>query len=247
MSWSASELGALAGTSRRAVRHYQELGLLTEPHRSSNGYQHYDVTHLVRLLRIRRLSELGLPLALIRDLGESDAHPGQALRSLQTELDASIDRLQRLRAELDAILTRAAPVDLPIDLADVTRDLSEADRSLTVVLSRVLAPQGVQAWKELLGSYRSAPAVAAFDALETDASASEREEVAADLVEHIEDLAGELPDAFAPLLDDLAWHPRTLQSVDVAVSQLYNDAQRDVLRQASAELVSTMRAVMDRR
>lgn len=246
MSWSASELGALAGTSRRTVRHYQELGLLSEPERSSNGYRHYDVTHLVRLLRIRRLSELGLPLALIRDLGESDAHPSQALRSLRTELDASIGRLQALRAELDAIVAQAAPIDLPIDLAEVTRDLSQADRSLTVVLSRVLGPEAVQAWKELLGPYRSAPAVAAFDALEVDAPAGERERVAADLLEHMQAVAVGLPDALAPLLDDLARRSASRRSVDAAVDQLYNSAQRDVLRLASAELAVTMRGAMGR-
>ncbi len=243
MSWSASELGALAGTSRRTVRHYQELGLLSEPERSSNGYRHYDVTHLVRLLRIRRLTELGLPLALIRDLGEPDAHPRQALRSLQTELDASIGRLQALRAELDAIVSLSAPLDLPIDLAEVTRNLSAADRSLTVVLSRVLGPEGIRAWRELLGPYGSTTAVAAFDALAADATVRERDAVAADLVEHMQTLLAEQPDAFAPLLRDLARRSISRRSVEVAVTQLYNDAQRDVLQRASAELVSTIRAV----
>lgn len=243
MSWSASELGALAGTSRRTVRHYQELGLLSEPERSSNGYRHYDVTHLVRLLRIRRLTELGLPLALIRDLGESDVHPRQALRSLQTELDASIARLQALRAELDAIVSRRVPLDLPIDLAEVTRNLSAADRSLTVVLSRVLGPDGVRAWRDLLGPYGTSTAVAAFDALPADATASEREEVATDLVEHTRTLLAEQPAAFAPLLRDLARRSISRQSVESAVTQLYNEAQLDVLQRASAELVSTIRAL----
>ncbi|WP_224391194.1 MerR family transcriptional regulator [Pseudonocardia sp. ICBG1293] len=54
--WSPSRLAELAGTSRRAVRHYHELGLLPEPERRSNGYQYYGVDHLVRLIRIRRLT-----------------------------------------------------------------------------------------------------------------------------------------------------------------------------------------------
>ena len=61
MSWNARELGELTGTSRRTGRHDQELGLLSEPERGSHGYQYYDVTHMIRLLRMRRLTELGCP------------------------------------------------------------------------------------------------------------------------------------------------------------------------------------------
>ena len=45
----------------------------------------------------------------ITDLGDTDEHPGEALRSLDAELAATIDRLQRARMELDLILERAAP------------------------------------------------------------------------------------------------------------------------------------------
>jgi DNA-binding transcriptional MerR regulator len=83
-----------------AVRHYHEVGLLPEPERRSNGYKQYGVAHLVRLLRITRLVDLGFSLARIAELGEDDHHPTDALRTADAELGATIERLQRARVEL---------------------------------------------------------------------------------------------------------------------------------------------------
>ncbi|MEU6696234.1 MerR family transcriptional regulator [Pseudonocardia sp. NPDC046786] len=60
MAWSTREIAELAGTTARSVRHYHQVGLLPEPERRSNGYKQYGVTHLIRLLRIKRLVDLGV-------------------------------------------------------------------------------------------------------------------------------------------------------------------------------------------
>ncbi|MGY0020961.1 MerR family DNA-binding transcriptional regulator [Streptomyces sp. YJ-C3] len=39
MAWSTREIAELADVSLRAVRHYHEVGLLSEPERRSNGYK----------------------------------------------------------------------------------------------------------------------------------------------------------------------------------------------------------------
>ena len=57
------------------MRHYHEAGLLDEPERRSNGYKQYGVPHLLRLLQIRRLRDLGVPLAQIEPLGRADEDP----------------------------------------------------------------------------------------------------------------------------------------------------------------------------
>jgi DNA-binding transcriptional MerR regulator len=116
MAWSTREIAELAGTSLRAVRHYHEVGLLPEPERRSNGYKQYGVAHLVRLLRIKRLVDLGFSLARIAELGEDDHHPADALRTVDAEMGATIERLQRARVELGLILRHHAPADLPADL-----------------------------------------------------------------------------------------------------------------------------------
>jgi DNA-binding transcriptional MerR regulator len=72
MAWSTRELAELAGTTLKTVRHYHRIGLLDEPERAANGYKRYRVPHLIRLLRIRRLVDLGVPLSAIPVLEESE-------------------------------------------------------------------------------------------------------------------------------------------------------------------------------
>ena len=102
------ELAAAVGVTTRTVRHYHHQGLLPEPERLSNGYRNYTLRHAVVLARIRRLTELGLGLAEVRDILGDDA--GKDLVEVLTELDEDLarqeaeihDRRQRLRALLDA-------------------------------------------------------------------------------------------------------------------------------------------------
>lgn len=184
MAWSTREIAELAGTSLRAVRHYHQVGLLAEPERLSNGYKQYGVAHLVRLVRIKRLVDLGFSLPQIADMGDTDDHPEKALRALDVELAATIERMQRARTELRLILERSAPTDLPPGLVppDAVAGLSDADRSMVVVLTRVLGPQGIRAYAELLRNVPAEPAVAIFDALPADADSAIRRDLAERLV-----------------------------------------------------------------
>ncbi|MGL5862792.1 MAG: MerR family transcriptional regulator, partial [Phycicoccus sp.] len=229
--WSTKELAELAGTTLRAVRHYHEVGLLEEPERRSNGYKQYGVPHLLRVLRIKRLTELGFSLTQIADLPDHDHHPAEALHSLDTELAANIDRLQRARDQIGRILAGSVPTDLPPELvpvADAAR-LSDADRSFIVVMTRVLGPSGVQAWKDLLGDLPDHPAATAFDELPPDADDATRQDLAERLVEYVRALHAAHPG----LAYDRADAPRGTRFArgvaEAAIHDLYNDAQRDVL------------------
>ncbi|MET9817527.1 MerR family transcriptional regulator [Streptomyces sp. NPDC006355] len=102
------ELAGVVGVTTRAVRHYHHLGLLAEPERRANGYREYTLRHAVVLARIRRLTELGLGLAEVRDVLADDA--GKDLVEVLTELDEDLARQEeairerrgRLRALLEA-------------------------------------------------------------------------------------------------------------------------------------------------
>ncbi|WP_152352877.1 MerR family transcriptional regulator [Brachybacterium subflavum] len=72
MTWSTRGLAELAGTTVKSVRHYHSVGLLEEPGRAANGYKHYGTPHLVRLLQITLLRNLGMSLADIAEAGEAD-------------------------------------------------------------------------------------------------------------------------------------------------------------------------------
>ncbi|GAB3568970.1 MerR family transcriptional regulator [Amycolatopsis endophytica] len=232
MAWSTREIAALAGTSLRAVRHYHEVGLLPEPERRANGYKQYGVAHLVRLLRIRRLTDLGFSLARIAEMGDGDGHPEEALRALDAELAATIERLQRMRAELGLILRRSAPTDLPPDLAPATANagLSEADRALVVVATRVLGPEGLRVYSDMLGNLPEDPVHAEFDRLPADAGDAVRQDLAERMVPCVRDLYARNPglrDLGSDAPGGAGFAGRT---VGQAMLDLYHPAQLDVLR-----------------
>ncbi|GLZ47490.1 transcriptional regulator, MerR family protein [Actinomycetospora sp. NBRC 106375] len=237
MAWSTKQLAELAGTSLRAVRHYHDVGLLSEPERRANGYKQYGVAHLVRLLRIKRLVDLGFSLTQIAEMDDDEDHPEQALRTLDAELAATIERLQRARVELATILDRSGSADLPAELSDVsqTARFSAADRSFSVVLSRVLGSQGLQTYADLVRDTPDDPAFGEFDELSADADESVRQALA-------ERMAG-------PLAALRAAHPplafggdapidarRAQQTVGAALRELYNGAQIDVLVRIETEI-----------
>nr|WP_233621506.1 MerR family transcriptional regulator [Amycolatopsis sp. WAC 04182] len=128
------------------------MGLVAEPERRANGYKQYGVAHLVRILRIKRLTNLGFSLSQIATMEDTGDPPVEALRALDTELAATIERLQRARAELHVILRQPTPAELPPGFAapDVVARMSHADRSLIVVLTRVLGAGTMRAWADML-------------------------------------------------------------------------------------------------
>ena len=240
MAWSTRELAELAGTTLRAVRHYHQVGLLAEPQRRSNGYKQYGVTHLVRLLRIKRLVDLGFTLPQIADLGELDDHPAEALRTLDADLTATIDRLQHARTELRDLLERAAPTDLPTELAPVSRvDLSEADRSFVTVLGRVVGPQRRQAWADMLQDLPDDPVAAEFDDLPAEADEATRQAVAERMVPYVQALRARHPHLDESLSDAPRGTRSAARTVGDALRDLYNLAQLDVLQRTEALLRAT--------
>ncbi|MGV0745789.1 helix-turn-helix domain-containing protein [Mycolicibacterium sp. XJ870] len=234
MAWSTREIAELAGTSLRAVRHYHAVGLLPEPQRRANGYKQYGVAHLVRLVRIKRLTELGFSLPQIAAMGDSDDHPEQALRELDAELGATIERLQRARDELAVLLEHSAPTDLPPDFVPpaAAAKMTDADRSLVVVLSRVLGPRGMRIYADMMRDEPDNPASAEFDNLPVDADEVTR----SDLAERLAPYIRAVNQAHPGLAESRSDAPRGERFADKTISgamaDLYNPAQLDVLRRA---------------
>ncbi|MEV7213387.1 MerR family transcriptional regulator [Kitasatospora cineracea] len=56
------ELARVTGTTARALRHYEQAGLISSK-RASNGYRVYDESAAVRVRNIRYLLDAGLTLA----------------------------------------------------------------------------------------------------------------------------------------------------------------------------------------
>ncbi|WUI94105.1 MerR family transcriptional regulator [Streptomyces sp. NBC_00391] len=99
-----SELAELTGVSARALRHYEDRGLLV-PARTTSGYRVYSESDVTRVAQIRTMLSAGLGTSLIQryfDCVRTGAH-GTFLEicpDLRAELDAVARRLDTEQAEL---------------------------------------------------------------------------------------------------------------------------------------------------
>lgn len=165
------ELATAVGVTTRTVRHYHHLGLLPEPERRANGYRDYTLRHAVVLARIRRLTELGLGLAEVRDVLADDA--GKDLVEVLTELDEDLarqeaalrDRRARLRALLgtEGGLTAEGPVSPELaalfrEVADLSDSpMAAKDREVLALIETAAPPERREELMGLLTGFMEAP------------------------------------------------------------------------------------------
>jgi len=232
VAWSTRQLAELAGTTVKSVRYYHQLGLLDEPERLSNGYKQYEVRHLVRLLQITRLTDLGVPLAQIQAVGGAGDDPDAALRVLDAELEGTIERLQRIRGELALILQHRAPAELPAGFSEVGAHLSPADRSLVMIWSRVFDESAMEDLQDILRDETRTSDDDAFDALPADADRATRRRLGEALAPGMERLFAEYPWLTDPDAQAQRSSTSVVGTVGAAVTELYNQAQLEVLYRA---------------
>jgi DNA-binding transcriptional MerR regulator len=225
MPWSTRELAELTGTTLKTVRHYHRIGLLEEPDRAPNGYKRYRIEHVVRLLRIRRLVDLGVPLSDIPTVEESNESAEQTLRALDAELKASIERQQRMRDELARVLRQPDLVELPPGFEGDVARVSDADRALLMVYSTVLDAPAMTALRKLQAMPRD-PVEARFDALPTDADEETRQRLAEEYAPVAQRQRANHPS----LTDEAASKALAKPVVLHGLAELYNPAQIDVLQ-----------------
>jgi MerR family transcriptional regulator, thiopeptide resistance regulator len=102
---TVKEVAELSGTTVRTLHHYDEIGLLQPGERSEAGYRLYSHADLERLQEILGWRELGFALAEIAALLD-DPHYDRAgaLRRQRVLVEGEAERLQALRAALDAAI-----------------------------------------------------------------------------------------------------------------------------------------------
>ena len=112
------ELAEKAGISTKAIRYYEQVGILTPPARTPSGYRAYDPSALGRLEFVRAAQAVGLTLGEIRQIiafrdgGQAPcAHVTDLLQRHAIDLDRRIRELQQLRGELRQLAERAATLD----------------------------------------------------------------------------------------------------------------------------------------
>jgi DNA-binding transcriptional MerR regulator len=234
MAWSTRELAGLAGTTVNTVRHYHRLGLLPLPEREDNGYKQYGVADLVRLLRIRRLADLGVPLAEIGRVSAGGPDATDVLRRIDADLAASMERLARARADIAAILAGGGPADTAAGFESVAAGLSEADRSILHVVGRLWDTDAVGDVQVMAqeDATVNAEVNAALSALGADADETTRQGLAERLAPVLAAYREKFPWLQAPETRLVRDENGARQAYVAALSELYNPAQIDVLRRA---------------
>ncbi len=233
MAWSTRELAELAGTTVNTIRHYHRIGLLEEPERRYNGYKEYEVRHLVRLLRIRRLANLGVPLSQIGGVSAGGEHTPDLLRELDAELAENIRHLQKTRREIAAILRDRATAHMPAGFESVASRLSEADSSMIHIYRQLLDEEAL-ADVQKMAEADSDELGAVIDRLPADADEDTRQQLAVRLAKTLAQNYRDYPWLIDPAAHLAKGGRVAAQTFVDAVTELYNPAQLDVLVRANA-------------
>jgi DNA-binding transcriptional MerR regulator len=242
----SSELAALAGVTVRTLRHYHQIGVLPEPYRRSNGYRDYDAVDLVRLLRIKRLASLGVPLD---DIGPMLTEGGsQASRDVLQQLDDELARrmedLGRQRELLAQIRDSDAEADLPavvgrylvqLDRGDVPAPLRATERDHALLVHHLL---GGDVADPLLARFAAAlddqaevatRGLTGFAALTDDSSDD-------DVADVTEALAGLAAPIVADLPDEVPHSRHGSELITSLQESSLNRRQREVIRRVGERL-----------
>lgn len=96
------ELAARCQVTRRALRYYEEQGLL-EPFRSTNGYRSYGPEHIETVHQIRALLEAGFTsdeAAAVLPCTRGERARLEICPQVQAQVDAAMTRIRREAAAL---------------------------------------------------------------------------------------------------------------------------------------------------
>src|SRR5437588_5163605 len=155
------ELAAASGLSVRALRHYDELGLLAPSRRTPAGHRLYDHRDVERLARIVALRGLGLSLDEVAAALDGH-HLADAVRARLARLDEQLAEGRVLRARLVRVLEARSPEDLLTAIEGMTmfeRHYTPEQLEQLDERRRALGPEGMAAaerdWAELIAAVRA--------------------------------------------------------------------------------------------
>jgi DNA-binding transcriptional MerR regulator len=107
---SISQVAHLTGVNAKAIRYYEGIGLLPAPRRDDNQYRRYSRADVNRLILLRRIKTLGVPLSAAKQIlnGATDVRCFEVQQELLhlvnkrlVALDQEIAELHQLRAEVE--------------------------------------------------------------------------------------------------------------------------------------------------
>lgn len=123
--FTIGEFARRAGVTARALRVYEELGLIRSLGRGENGYRYFHVDQLGQMKRIQEFKALGFSLREIKALLEADRQLdriklGEYLRARLSEIALEARRFAEQKKQIETILH---------SLSNQTRGLGPNERS----------------------------------------------------------------------------------------------------------------------
>ena len=127
--FTISQVARLTGVNAKAIRYYESIGLLPRPARSNNQYRRYRMEDINRLVLLRRIRCLGVPLTQAKSLliGASDARCLDVQQELLKLVDVRLTAIDQEIAELHQL--REDIKRYQQSLADCRPDERESFRS----------------------------------------------------------------------------------------------------------------------
>jgi Cu(I)-responsive transcriptional regulator len=108
-----SEAARRSGLTSKAIRYYEDIGLIAPARRGDNGYRQYETAAVDELHFLARAREVGFDLdecrqllALFRDKGRQSRHARDLVLEKSAKLQARIDQLRAMQAVLTAMASR---------------------------------------------------------------------------------------------------------------------------------------------
>jgi DNA-binding transcriptional MerR regulator len=106
-TYTIGELATMSGATERALRHYEDLGLLS-PARGGNGYRRYGEKDVERMQQVLLFRACGMGLSEIRGLLESPDYSAEealeqhlkTLRARQRELETLVETVEKTIATM---------------------------------------------------------------------------------------------------------------------------------------------------
>ena len=97
------DLARATGCNLETIRYYENIGVMPDPPRNTNGYRCYDASHVMRLRFVMRARDLGFRLEEIRELLALVDRGVQTCAEVQLLAQGQVDNVRRKIADLARI------------------------------------------------------------------------------------------------------------------------------------------------
>ncbi len=125
-----SQLAKRSGVPSKTIRYYEEIGLIPQASRDSNGYRDYDHADIDCLVFIRRCRALQIPVEHVKKLVLVQIDKGAPCQEVDQIIKDQLDKVRKTLAEL-ALLEKTLSILAQSCQSDIVSDCEILNRLTT--------------------------------------------------------------------------------------------------------------------